>query len=1104
MSGQTTKTITAVAGLLVMGATAISQTATPAFTDSDANDPLTAALRKQAAMEKSTSPASRGKSCSEVLRGTGSRGGYALSHGGIIADSVSVSVGAHRLSHGEYFVDTDSGAVGFLEPVRRMDSVNVSYRYIEGQDGNRSPMAGLSGLSLNLNGSALNFGFGVSTNAAGLDFTTYGLSLSSKIGSNAASNLNGFVYFSTPAASKSNLVGNTREALAASAAKANSADAVNDHLITQNLNLTSGAATFRATYQDVGLHFNGFQAMKQANAKDANVMAQIGALEKEKGIKRLGFGAGLTTGKTAKTGTTPRLGFDWDDVSDGNDHITRQSIGYQSNLFNLNYSEQEIGEKFAGFKSLREADAAQWAREKGVKRSSLSLGMVTGKDGKLDFSRNVTSDKTGALNRESLGFAAKSLTFSMTNRRSNAKFARLNDLGDADKTALLLDIHRQFNPNAQAAEIAAPEKVNLAGEAGLSRNRMSLAGVLGKASAFNFNQFTIGDDKDSIRRQTISLTTKNASFNYLDQTIGANFAHLAGMGAFEKAQFANEVGIHRQSLGLNWTPTKTSTFAFSQLGLTDAVKGGMTRESLAYTAKGLDFKMNMQNIDPKFDRFGDLAGFTPPEKLAMQAERGYNRKDWTANFTGIRGLTLSSYNYDAHNATDSFDKSIWRHNLSWTGTKLTQISFLSEGNDLDKNGKTQDAVQHDLLSINHQFGKGMKLSFFRDTVDATAGGAARPTVATEFLHFETDHAKVNNLVTDTKRVTFSDGKFENTFLVDLNFRANKGLAFHVNKLSIDRGKDPSSDTNAMDWKWQMAKSISFNGMYATTTTNNNTDATTKSIALAGPVSRDFSVTGTYSEVSQKTNVKTVTDIALSTAKPMKALGLKNVTFTGKYASLRDQNKQQSQNVSGKMQGMLGKNQVCLEYGSILNPNGTNAIARIISFLTDPNPKLPFHADILYKARTSNRGKMELVRKYNAALKLDKATNVTYVYQSLPEDAAGAMQPTKSSAFVLKRAVDKALNLGVDYTTSQQFAANTEVSKLGAMLNGKLDPLSAIEVGYSVDLSNLKGQRSDSHTIRLSFDHQVDAEHFVTLSTSYRDVKGATDEVIANVDLKTRF
>jgi hypothetical protein len=539
------------------------------------------------------------------------------------------------------------------------------------------------------------------------------------------------------------------------------------------------------------------------------------------------------------------------------------------------------------------------------------------------------------------------------------------------------------------------------------------------------------------------------------------------------------------------------------LSLDDA-KGGLSRQSFSYAAKGVDFKFNKQNIDPTFDRIGDLAGFTPAEKQVMTAERGYDRTDWTAAINSVRGLTLATFNYDAKNASQDLDKSAWKHNLGWNASKLTQINFLSEGNRLTANGQTTDSLEHELFTLNHQINKGMKLSFYRDTVATTASGTEKPDVVTNFLHLESDRAKGNNWLAETKRVLFSDGKYENTTHLDLNYTMGKNIVLHLNKLGIDRGADPSSDTSLLDWKWQINKGTSFNGSYATTVTNNDANATMKSFAVSSAAIKNFSVTGSYTEVSQKTNVKTVTDVAISHAKPINVAGLKNVVFAAKYASLRDQNKQQSQNVSGKVQAMAGKNQIGLEYGSILNPNGTNAIARIITLLTDPNPKLPFHADILYKARTVNRGNVDLVRKYNASLKLDKTTNVTYNYQSLTEDAAGAMQPMKSSALAIKRNLDKNLNLSVDYTTSKKFAELTDVSKLGGSLTGKVDPLSAVEVGYSIDISNLKGQHSDAHTIRLSYDHQVNGEQFVTLSTSYRDIRGSVDEMTANVDLKTRF
>src|SRR2546421_3969825 len=92
----------------------------------------------------------RGKSASETLQGSGTGAGYMLSHGGIIPDSLHVSAGFRTLRAGvDYLLDASNGSISFLEPIRKSDSIHVSYRYVEGADASRSPL-GLTGLRLDL------------------------------------------------------------------------------------------------------------------------------------------------------------------------------------------------------------------------------------------------------------------------------------------------------------------------------------------------------------------------------------------------------------------------------------------------------------------------------------------------------------------------------------------------------------------------------------------------------------------------------------------------------------------------------------------------------------------------------------------------------------------------------------------------------------------------------------------------------------------------------------------------------------------------------------------------------------------------------------------
>src|SRR5207249_9250032 len=138
----------------------------------------------------------------------------------------------------------------------------------------------------------------------------------------------------------------------------------------------------------------------------------------------------------------------------------------------------------------------------------------------------------------------------------------------------------------------------------------------------------------------------------------------------------------------------------------------------------------------------------------------------------------------------------------------------------------------------------------------------------------------------------------------------------------------------------------------------------------------------------------------------------------KYTTLNDLNKKQSEVVGGRLKGMLGANKFGLDYGGAVDPKGVGAVCRTLTFISDPNPKLPLHVDMMYKSRNINHGTLNLVRKYNASCRIDKQTTATYTYVSLPEDAALNLLLTKTSAFALKRTFNKKLNLAVDYTTGK--------------------------------------------------------------------------------------
>ncbi|MEP6757470.1 MAG: hypothetical protein ABJA67_18360 [Chthonomonadales bacterium] len=377
-----------------------------------------------------TVPANKGVAFSEVLRGNGTRAGYSLSHGGVIQNTLRVSANARTLKRNiDYYIDTANGQLSFTEPVRTMDSIRVSYRYVEGQDANRS-MLGSNGLALNLGGSNVSLGFGTSS-GNGMDFNSFGLAMKNGLANGGIAN--GFYYFSNPNSNRTNVRGAT-SATATGKTLTKVGDAKSDRLIAQDILMKKAGVTFRAGLQDVGKNFQGFQTMKQNSAKNADALAQITNMEKEKGLKRMGFGAALAPSKLQS------VGLDWDQVKDGHNSVDKMGMNVSSGLLKMKWSDQKISKGFTRFADLKETEKAQWAKEKGIHRTGLSLAFSN----KMSIDQSMFGDTSGKLTRQAINLADKNTSLNYSTRKSDAKFSRMADLSDEEKAAMALDIRKQF------------------------------------------------------------------------------------------------------------------------------------------------------------------------------------------------------------------------------------------------------------------------------------------------------------------------------------------------------------------------------------------------------------------------------------------------------------------------------------------------------------------------------------------------------------------------------------------------------------------------------------------------------------------------------------
>lgn len=738
-----------------------------------------------------------GHACSELLRGTGSRLGYALSHGNILTDTVSLRVNGTLLKPGvDYYLDPDSGALYFAATVRPSDSISAYYRYEDGAGTQRSSL-GMPGLQLNFGGStSLGLNFGTSL-GDGTSTSLYGFNLNSKFGGGGLSTYQGLAYFSNTTATTNLKLDGTKPGAKATGQPAPAPAGV-DHLITQSLNAQSGLLRAHADFQDVGKNFSGFTALKASAANDKTMLARLTQLEGEKGIQRVGFGFGL--GLSPKSKTPDGLTFDLSQIHDDKGSISRQSLGFLSQNLHFNYASRTVSEKFAQFKGLQEADKAQWEHEKGMQTSSLGFGLNFGSSkkgaapGTLDFASQSFGDKTGGLSRESLGFNLGSISVQRLDRKADKGFKRLNDLSDADKTTLALDLYRQYDPAAKPEQVTAADKAQVSKEAGFSRDSLRLSSTLGKTGGFAISQLRLSDAaKDTksqstgLQRDSLNLNTGAFSLDYTRRKTDKDFTRIADLADIEKTalaldirrqfdsaataaqvvqkdrdQVGKEAGLSRDFLNarmLLGKAGKSGFLTFNHMDLTQ-LDGGTAKTSLGalhryqfgFTGKTVQFTLLDQTISNHFSRLTDLS----------DVER--------AQFGNEHGLARHQFG------------------LAWQLNKLTKLNLSGL-----QVGAVEDAIK-DALTAAQQDALSQKVA-----ARAASAGLSREhlgfetkniSLAANFANTDKDFSRSADLaMTDADKRTVEQERGYKRTDYTAHFTAIKGLTFDGTLFSANDAVD---------------------------------------------------------------------------------------------------------------------------------------------------------------------------------------------------------------------------------------------------------------------------------------------------------------------------
>jgi hypothetical protein len=983
---------------------------------------------------------------SDSLHGNGTCTGYALTHAGAIVNSETLHIdGFLKIRNRDYKLDYGTGELTFTEAVKATQTIDVSYRCAsDGKSANGTALAFNSGGS---SFGGLMYMVNPADSIGGSDLVTYGLNLITKLNANSSMTN---MFFNT--SSQSGL-----------ASSGTSAQKSSDHMFVNQTDLKVHGFDVKVDYQDVGQNFS-FTGLRQEGAAPLDQLKQ---LEKEKGLQRMGFQAGMGGGLA----TSSLIGFK--EVKDSGGSITNEWMNLGDSHFKLAADFQDVSKGFTRFSDLAETNHAQLAKEAGMQRENFTLGFATSKDisadgwnaAKLD---NIV-DASGKISLGSLNFAGRGFGISAYQTKVDKSFARLSSLSTDDINTMALDIRREFDPNAKAGNATAAETANIQSLTGIDRQNLLGNFSFGKTS-IGMQYLTVGDSTGEVSRESLAMKGKDYSVSLFSQKIDSGFLTLSSLSPVEVQNFGNEYGMNRTNLLASFTP-KAGLQLNTYFKDVTAGSAGMQRFGLSLNAKNYSVAADFLDMDSNFTRTADLSD---SDKTQLASEQGMNRYAVTTHYQ-VGKVDIGNYIYDGRNASlDTFKEEI-KNNVSFNTTSTMRVSLLQD--DVNS-GSASDPLRsyHELLGVSDRIG-GSSVSLNLDNVQNHTPGSADQNINTDTFHLDTDPAKRFIFSTDMKEIGDNLGNSQDNETFRLTSKLSSTLS--LTGLRSESTTDKTwSDTDEIGLAGKLTKAFNFSAKFGETLQNNGLSANTNELGFSPSAARDLG-------------------------------SLKNANFTLKLADSCSSGGREDFTVGGKVSWQFLKQSMAFEYNGLNATSAVVATAHGFEVAGDPNPKNALHYSFSYKtANTSTLGVHDVIRHYSVDWQVNKGTKLAYNLSDNGRLLATSTPVTES--LKMSTVMSKQLSLigQYDYNVNRQTGNLNEGTSVG--FSGKIDATSNVDVTVGVDHRTDTGNSWTSVDLRLKYDLQLNKDNFLTASgaitnwSGYHSADYSVDNMLFQFGYRTLF
>lgn len=795
-----------------------------------------------------------------------------LRNGGVVPQSELLQLDGKALSRGaDYAMDYPSGTVYLKVPFRKGQTLRAQYRYDPTKAGVASNGAG----------------FGAPGNVFSLNFTPstgvvlgFGMTERRKDGALISSNVYGLKNNFTLQGGglKGVFVVSERKEVRSQSlydfqGQSGPIDEGKSQALIQGLTSDVAGGKVHAEVQDVGEKFAGFQAFKEAGYGDK----EVGQLQKEKGLKRYGYGFDKIGLGDLKFSNNYRQ------VKDNQGSIEWRSYGIQAGPLSLSWNSQRVDPQFGRFQDLAEGDREWLAKEKGLDRENIE-GAFQLKGGKAEFKSRAVEDTEGkGVVHRSANLDWSGIKLGYFDQHVETGFTRFGSLRD-------------------------PEAGQWARESGLRRQGQSAE--IGPILGLKYAGSSIRTDSGDFKAADISLGGKNWSVQHSSRAADAGFAsvgsmsepelqgHMQAIGKMYDAAgirlrpedrnwFLQTAGIERSAWRLSASPFAHNSLTLERLSLAGA-EGGGSVDTYRWSGKNFNLGYRHQNLDEKFgelgkvmqferDRLGTIVGLertdftfdanlgsgrtvaasqmkadSPSGEASRQAlaysdkslQIGYSRRDVDLGFENVnqlvdpekdlfaalRGFAQTDFllkwkpsaslaldlDWKDGQSAELDQQRVFRNSSAvWKPDRFTQIAYnrLDQRND----DPTQLLYGHrfERIAFSRAFGKTALFQFAHESRDYDGTQTNLPDSESQTVAFETKLTDKTAFRTEQTRTRYDNGEQEKISQNTLSTELTGRTGVSVTETKIDRdGEKPDETKRNYGFWWDFGKGMRFSYGYA--------------------------------------------------------------------------------------------------------------------------------------------------------------------------------------------------------------------------------------------------------------------------------------------------